>query len=164
MELMSPDPGALFWTIVTFICLLLILRKVAWKPILQTLDEREKIIQDSLNEAEKARREAQKTLNEQSEILEKARKQALEMIEKSRKTAETAKEEIISKAGAEAQQMLERAKREIELSRDKAIEEIKDLSVELSMAATAKLIGKSLNEKEHKAIIQESIKKLGDLN
>jgi F-type H+-transporting ATPase subunit b len=164
MELMTPSGGTIFWTVVTFIFLLIILRKVAWKPILQTLDEREKRIRDDLAEAENARIAAQKTLAEQANIIDAARKEAQEIIGKSRKAAESAKGEIIQKANSEAEHLIAKAKREIELSRDKAIEEIRDLAVELSMSATTKLIGKSLDQREHKAIINDSLKKMGDLN
>ena len=164
MELMTPEGGTLFWTVVTFLSLLVILRKVAWKPILQTLDEREKIIQESLDKAEKANIEAEKTLAGQSDLLDSAKKEGQELVAKSRLAAEGLKEDILKKANSEAEQLLKKAKREIELSRDKAIEEIRDLSIELSMAATTKMIGKSLDEKEHKELIQDSLKKLGNLN
>ena len=161
---MTPEGGTLFWTVVTFLSLLVILRKVAWKPILQTLDEREKIIQESLDKAEKANIEAEKTLAGQSDLLDSAKKEGQELVAKSRLAAEGLKEDILKKANSEAEQLLKKAKREIELSRDKAIEEIRDLSIELSMAATTKMIGKSLDEKEHKELIQDSLKKLGNLN
>jgi len=164
MELMTPSGGTIFWTVVTFVFLLIILRKLAWKPILQTLEEREKRIKESLEEAAKAKEEAQKTLAEQSRIIEEAKKEAQEIIAKSRKSAELSKEEIVQKAKSEADQLLEKAKREIELSRDKAIEEIRDLAVDLSMTATQKLIGKSLDQKDHQALVNESLKKMGNLN
>ncbi len=164
MELMTPSGGTIFWTVLTFIALLIILRKLAWKPILQTLDERERRINEALKEAENAKIAAQKTLAEQNNIIENAKKEAQDIIGKSRKAADAAKEEIVRKANAEAEHMISKAKREIDLSRDKAIEEIRDLAVELSMSATAKLIGKSLDQKDHQTIIADSLKKMGELN
>lgn len=164
MELMTPSGGTIFWTVVTFIFLVLILGKVAWRPILQTLDEREKRIKESLEQAEKARIAAQKTMEEQSHILEVARKEAQEILNKTRKAADITKEEIIKKANVEADQLIIKAKREIELSRDKAMDDIRDLAVDLSMSATQKLIGKSLDKKEHEMLIEDTLKNLGEAN
>jgi F-type H+-transporting ATPase subunit b len=164
MELLTPQGGTIFWTAVTFAILLIILGKLAWRPILEMLDEREKKISESLEQAEIARAEAEKTMAEQNKIIEAAKKEAQEILNTSRNAADSTKEEIVQKAKQEADQLLNKAKREIELSRDKAIEEIRDLAVELSMTATTKLIGKSLDEKEHKALIEQSIKNIGDLN
>ena len=164
MELMTPDTGTLFWTALTFIVLLLILRKIAWTPILQMLEEREKKISDSLKEAERIRQQSEQAVAEQQRIIEQAKKEAQEIIAKGQKTAEVVKEEILAKAKAEAEKMTRKAQRDIELSRDKAIEQIQDLAVELSMAATEKLIGKSLDEKEHQKIIRESLSQLDKVN
>jgi len=161
---MTPEGGTIFWTAVTFVALLVILTKVGWKPILKMLDERERTIKESLEQAQKARIEAEKTLASQSEILEAARKEAGDIIARARQSAQEAREEIVVKARSEGDKLLQRAKREIELSRDKAIEEIRDLSVDLAMAATQKLIGKTLNKEDHQKIIQESLSELGDLN
>jgi F-type H+-transporting ATPase subunit b len=164
MELMTPHGGTLFWTAVTFVILLLILRKAAWKPILSSLDEREKRINESLETAEKAKSEAEKTLAKQNEIIDNAKKEAQEIIAKSRKSADLVKEDILAKSKLEADNMIEKARFEIEQSRDKAIEEIRDLAVELSMSATEKLIGRALDEKDHQAMIQNTIKNMGKLN
>jgi len=132
MELMTPNTGAIFWSMLTFLALLLILRKLAWKPILTMLDEREGQIQASLDQA--------------------------------RQAAEVSKNDIMQKAEMEASQLIERATREIQLSRDKAMAEMRDLAVELSMTATGKLIGKSLDKKDHQQLIEESMQQIGGVN
>jgi F-type H+-transporting ATPase subunit b len=164
MELMTPAGGTIFWTTLTFLLLLFVLTKVGWKPILSMLDEREKKINESLELAEQAKIASQKTLAEQTQILDAARKESQEIMARNRKAAETTKDEILKKANAEAEQLIAKAKREIDLSRDKAMEDIRDLAVELSMNATAKLIGKSLDAKDHQSLIDESLEKLGTLN
>jgi F-type H+-transporting ATPase subunit b len=164
MELMTPNTGAIFWTILTFLALLFILRKLAWKPILSMLDEREGQIQASLDQAEKAGKEAKKTLSEQAAILEAARRESQDILAKARQLAEVSKTEMMQKAEAEAGQLIQRATREIQLSRDKAMAELRDLAVELSMAATGQLIGKSLDKKDHKKLIDESLQKIGGAN
>ncbi len=164
MELMTPNTGAIIWTILTFVALLFILGKFAWKPILAMLDEREKEIAGSLELADKAGKEAKKTLAEQSAILDAARREGQEIVAKARQAAEASKNDIMQKANAEAEKLIQRASREIQLSRDKAMADMRDLAVELSMAATGKLIGKSLDKKDHEKLIKESMQKVGDLN
>ncbi len=164
MELMTPHGGTIFWTTVTFVALLIIMWKIAWKPIIQALNERETKIRESLFAADKAKQDVEQTLANQQDLIAESKKEAQQIIDKSRKSAELLKDEIIQKANAEAENMLANAKREIELSRDKAIEDIRNLAVDLSMAATQKLIGKALDKSEHQAIIQNSMKKMEDLN
>jgi len=164
MELMPPNSGAIFWTILTFLTLLLILRKLAWKPILGMVDEREGQIKASLEQAEKVSQEAKKTLSEQAQILDAARRESQEILAKARQSAEVSKAEIVQKAQIEAEQLIQRATREIQLSRDKAVAELRDLAVELSMAATGKLIGKSLDKKDHEKLVKESLQKIGNVN
>jgi len=164
MELMTPQGGTIFWTTVTFVALLLIMWKSAWKPIIQALNERETKIKESLNAADKAKQDVQLALENQQNVIAAAKKDAQEIIDKSQKSAEMVKEEIIEKAKTEAENMLTNAKREIELSRDQAIEEIQGMAVELSMAATKKLIGKALDKSKHEALIQDSLKKMEDMN
>jgi len=164
MELMTPQGGTIFWTTVTFVALLLIMWKSAWKPIIQALNERETKIKESLNAADKAKQDVEQALADQQDLIAVSKKEAQEIIDKSRKSAEMVKEEIIEKAKTEAENMLTNAKREIELSRDQAIEEIQSMAVELSMAATKKLIGKALDKSKHEALIQDSLKKMEDMN
>lgn len=164
MDLLSPDTGTIFWTALTFLLLLLVLKKLAWKPLLTALNEREARIRESLQKAEEARKQAEKNMAEYQEMLEKARRESQELLERSRKTAEAMREEIIENAKAEADRLLERAKREIALEREKAIDEIKKLAVDLSLTATRKAIGKALTPKDHEVLVKEALKEIGDSN
>ena len=85
------NPGLILWTVVTFVILLLILKKVAWKPILNSLSERESFIKDSLEKAEKAQAEAEKLVAENRENLSKAEEEAKKVIEQGREYAEELK-------------------------------------------------------------------------
>jgi len=164
MDLLTPNVGLIFWTALTFILLLLILKKLAWKPILEALDARERRIKESLDKAAAAQRDAEKTLAEYRKMLEQARQEAQEIINRSRKTAETTKEEILAKSQEEAQRLLQRAKREITLEREKAIEEIKRKAVDLSLAMASKVIRKSLTPENHRELIEQSLEEMGELS
>ncbi|MDQ7064586.1 MAG: F0F1 ATP synthase subunit B [candidate division KSB1 bacterium] len=164
MDLLSPETGTMFWTALTFLLLLLVLGKLAWKPLVSALNEREQRIRESLEKAEEAQRQAEKNIAEYQAMLEKARAESQEIIERSRKTAETMREEIVENAKKEAERLLERAKKEIALEREKAVDEIRKLAVDLSLIATRKAIGKTLTPKDHEALIQEALKEIGDSN
>ena len=164
MELLTPALGTIFWTALTFILLLFILKKLAWGPLLQMLDDREKKIKESLEKADAAQKETEEALARNQEIMTAAKKEAQELLNKSRKTAETTKEEIIQKAQAEAAGMLEKAKREIGLEREKAVEEIRQQAAELSVMIASKLIGKTLSKDDHREIIEDSLEKMLEAN
>lgn len=164
MDLLTPNTGLMFWTAITFFLLYAILYRFAWGPLREALDERERKIKESLEQAEIAQAKAEQSLQKQEEIIKKAREEAQALVEKSKKTAETMREEMIKKARQEADGLLERAKNDISLEREKAITEIKRLSVELSIAATTKAIGKALSPKDHEDLILQSMQEMGDVN
>jgi len=164
MDLLTPDPGTLFWTALTFILLLVVLKKMAWGPILQALEERERKIRESLEKADAAQKETESAMAKSQEILDAARREAQELLAKSRATAEATKEEILEKARNEADKMLDKAKLEIEAQAEKAIEEIRKQAADLSIAIASKLIGRSLSKEDHKAIIEESLQKMAEAN
>lgn len=164
MELMTPHSGTIFWTAVTFAILTFLLFKMAWKPILNMLEEREHRIKESLEMAEKVKEEARKTLEERKSIIDNAKNEARNIIAEGRDVAEEMQQEMLLKAKADADKMVERAKKEIEDSRDKIIQEIRDIAVDLSMTATEKLIGKSLDREDHEKLIQESLLKMENID
>lgn len=164
MELLTPAYGTIFWTTLTFLLLLFILKKKAWGPILQALDEREKRIKESLEKADAAQKETEEALVKNQEIMDQAKKEAQELLAKSRKTAETTKEDILQKAKTEAASVLDRAKREIFLEKEKAVEDIRKQTAELSVMIASKLIGKTLSKDDHKNIIDDSLQKMAETN
>jgi F-type H+-transporting ATPase subunit b len=161
MDLLTPAGGTLFWTALTFLTLVFLLKKMAWKPLLKALDEREQRMQEQLQKAEDARRDAERKLAEYQAMLDNARQEAQEVINKGRKSAETTKDEIVRKAQTDANQIVERAKREISLEREKAIGEIKKTAGELSLAIATKIIKKSLNPKDHQDLIHDAVRDFG---
>ena len=135
MDLLSPDSGTIFWTVLTFVLLLIILKKYAWKPILKTLEDRENKIKVALYQAEQSQKESEQLLEDQKRLLQKARKESTDIIEKSKTSAEKSRKEITDHAHEEAEKILQRARQEIELSKENAIVEIKKYAVDLSFSA-----------------------------
>jgi F-type H+-transporting ATPase subunit b len=145
------------WTIIIFLFLVVLLRKLAWKPIVGALDERTKYIKDSLEKAEAAQRAAENARAEYEAMMAKASKEAQELIARGRKAAEGTRDEIVAKAQAESEQLRQRTIREIDLARQKALEEIKHTAAQLSVDIAGKIIGRSLAAKDHQDLIRQAL-------
>lgn len=161
MDLLTPSGGTLFWTALTFVVLVLLLKRLAWKPLLRALDEREERMKEQMRKADEAHQEAERRLAEYQAMLDSARREAQELISKGRRSAEATKDEIVRKAQSDSDQIVERAKQEIALEREKALEEIKRTAGELSISIAAKIISKSLNARDHQELIRDAVSNLG---
>jgi len=164
MDLMTPESGTIVWTAVIFLLLMLVLYKIAWKPILAMLEEREHMITESLKAAEQAHRDAEKSSEKHRQIIEEATKEAQKIILEARRTAEKMNDEMSQRAQLEAEQIIERAQKELDAGRDKILQEMRDLAVELSMAATENLIAQKLSKEDHQAAVNEALKKIENLS
>ncbi len=158
--LVQPDPGLFLWTILTFLVLLVLLAKFAWKPLLALLDRREELIRQSLDDAEKAKQELQRLQQESKEILSKARVEAQSILAKSRSEAEKLKGELRQEAKGQADSILRDAEKQIQVETEKAIAVIKNEVVDLSLLVASKLIKKNLSKEDNQSLIDESLKQI----
>ena len=158
--LVQLDPGLFVWTILTFLLLLTVLAKFAWKPLLKILKDREDLIRSSLEDAEKAQTELARLNAEGEKIINKARAEAQEILSQVKASAAKMKEEILIDSKEKAKTIADNAEKQIRIEKDKAIEEIKGEVVNLSISMAEKLIRKNLSADENKALIEESLLKL----
>jgi len=158
--LVQPDPGLFLWTILTFLVLLGLLAKFAWKPLLALLDRREEMIRQSLDDAEKAKQELQRLQQESKQILSKARMEAQSILAKIRSEAEKLKGEIRQKAKVQADSILRDAEKQIQVETEKAIAVVKNEVVDLSLMVASKLIKKNLSKEDNQSLIEESLKQV----
>lgn len=158
--LVQPDPGLFLWTILTFLVLLVLLAKFAWKPLLALLDRREGMIRQSLDDAEKAKQELQRLQQESKEILSKARVEAQSILAKSRSEAEKLKGELRQEAKVQADSILRDAEKQIQVETEKAIAVLKNEVVDLSLLVASKLIKKNLSKEDNQSLIEESLKQV----
>jgi len=158
--LVQLDPGLFVWSIITFMVLFFVLAKFAWKPLLKMLQDREDMIRTSLDDAEKAKVELER-LNEESEsIMAKARSEAQTILADGKAAAEKVKEDTVAKAKEQANKIREDAEKQILVEKDKAIADIKQEVVNISLSVAEKLIHKNLSDADNKALIEESLKKV----
>jgi len=156
-SLVDVNPGLIFWTVVTFLILLLILKKVAWKPILAALHQREASIRESIERAEKAKAEAQRILDENKMNLSKAEEETRKLIEQSREYAEKMKNQILQEGKEQSKKIIEEAAAEIERKKDAAFNELKNQVAEIAIQAAEKLLNEKLDPQTHKKITDKYI-------
>lgn len=158
--LIQPDPGLFIWTIITFLVLLALLARFAWKPLLTMLAKREETIRKSLEEAERARQELERLQSESEAIIAQARHEAQSIIAESKVLANRMREELLQKARDQAERVLKESEKQIQAQQDKAISEVRKEVVNLSLAIAAKLIGKKITTEDDKALIEDSIRQV----
>jgi len=160
VSLLDINPGLIIWTILTFVILLIILKKVAWKPILTALDNREKEIEDSLNSAEQAKEEAQKILDENQATLSKAEEESKKIIDQSRVYADNLKEQMLKESKDQQQKIIEDASAEIERKKNAVFEELKNQIAEISVNAAEKIMKENIDAVKNKEIVNKYLSEI----
>ena len=160
MSLVQLDPGLFIWTILTFLVLLTVLAKFAWRPLLKMLKDREDFIKSSLEDAEKAKTELERLNAESEEIIAKARSEAQSIHVEARAVAEKIKTDLMSEAEEDAGKIRDEAEKQIRVEKEKAINEIRQEVVDLSLAVAEKVIKKNLSKEDNQDLIENSLKNL----
>ena len=154
--------GTLFWSVITFLILLVVLKKIAWSPIIEALESRESQIKEALNSAETARENAEKASQDYDDLVKKARAEAQEIVSESKATGERVRQEIKNTAEKEADDIINKAKAKIESEREKAINEIRSVAIDFSIEAASKVIERNLDSEDNRRIINDTIKEVGN--
>lgn len=159
MELIQPDFGLVIWMMISFLIVLFILRKAAWKPILKGIKQREDKIDDALSAAEKAKEEMEKLKVENKQIIEEAINERDKIISEAKEIKTRILNDANENARIEAHKIIEQAKTQIESEKIAAIIEIKEHLVGLSMDIAEKVIKEKLKgDKEQEKMINEMLK------
>ncbi len=146
MQLIIPDPGLLFWMIVSFLIVWLILKKYAWKPIINALKNREKSIENALRLADKAKADMAKLQADNQKILAEARLEREKLIKEARQTKDRIIEEAKVQAEEEVKKLMENARTSIQNEKKAAVREIKDQVALLSVLVAEKIIREKLSD------------------
>jgi F-type H+-transporting ATPase subunit b len=153
--MLNIEPGLLIWTVITFILLLFVLRKVAWNPLLSALEQRESFIREALEESQRARQEAQALLEQNQRQLAEANRESARIIEQGRDEAERVKASITDQARLEGQRLVEEARRQIVRERQAAIQDLKSTAADLALQATGRLLSTSVTSEDHRRLVTE---------
>jgi F-type H+-transporting ATPase subunit b len=148
MDLLTPSLGLIFWTLIAFIIVFVILKKFAWKPILSSLNEREKNIADSLESAQRLKAEMAQLKSENEDLMAKAREERALMLKEARETKDRIVNESKEQAKAEASKIIAEAQQAIQAQKMAALTDVKNQVGKLVIEVTEKILRKELSSKE----------------
>lgn len=156
MELVTPEFGTVFWMSLSFLMILFILKKFAWKPILSALKERETSIDNALRSADKAREEMEQLKADNEKIIKEAKNERDNLLKDARLVKDMIISEAKEKAITETEKIIEDARVKIESEKDAALDEIKNQIAIFSIEIAEKILKKKLEStKDQKDMIND---------
>jgi F-type H+-transporting ATPase subunit b len=158
--LVSPDVGLMIWTLIAFLVALFVLRKYAFPAISDALEKRQRLIEESIDSAQRTKDEAEQLLAEYRERLKEARAQAEDIVLRARKAGEQHERDSLEQARESREDLLEQTRRDIEAETRRAIQEIRREVADLTVAATERVTRKSLTEDDQRRLVEEALNEL----
>jgi F-type H+-transporting ATPase subunit b len=159
-DLLSPNTGLMFWTLLIFVALWLILTKYAFKPITAAVEARERALQEAIDAATQDREAAARLLEEHRAQIESARAEAQRIIAEGRATGDKLRAQMLEETRQQQQEMLERARQEIGREKELAIAEMRAEAVDLALRAAEKVIEKNLDARSNRQIVEKFLESL----
>ena len=158
MALLTPGTGLIVWQTFVFLLLVFLLGKLAWKPILSSLKEREQSIQEALDTAEKARLELSKLKSDNESLLRQAREERDKMLREAREASNRLKDEAQAEAKKVADKIIDDARTTIGIEKQAALKEIKIQVAMFSLEVAERLLKEKLsNDKAQKELVQKYV-------
>ena len=158
--LVSPGLGLMIWTLIAFLISFYILKRAAYPRIQEALEKRANAVAESIDAARRSREEADELLQEYRERLKEAREQAEDILQRSRQSAERFAEESKAEAKRQREEMMEQTRRDIEQETRRALGEIRREVADLTIAATEKVMRKSIDEEDGKRLVEEALQEV----
>lgn len=158
----ATSAGNTLVVLISFLILLLLLKKFAWKPVTEMMERRSEAIANDLDNAKKANEEANRLATEQKTKLAGMQKESAEIIEQAQTNAAKIEKDLLEETKVSIMQMKKQAKIDIELERQRALDDAKNEISLLSLQIAEKLIGKEINPETHVQLVDEFIERLAD--
>jgi F-type H+-transporting ATPase subunit b len=158
--LVQPDPGLYIWTIVTFLVLMALLARFAWRPLLEALERRQAAIRQSLDDARQAKQELERVHVESSRILAEARSKADEILTATRDDASRFRDELKQKARLEASALVQAAERQIQQETARARQQIRRDAIDISVEIASKLLQRNVSAADNERLIEDTLGRL----
>jgi F-type H+-transporting ATPase subunit b len=155
--LVSPGLGLMIWTLVLFLITMYVLKRTAFPKIGEALEKRANAIRDNIEASEKQREEADRLLEEYRQRLREAREQAEDIVARARKASEVAVAEATSEGKTKREELVAAARRDIETETRRSLEQIRKEVADLTVLATEKITRKSLDDDDHKRLVEEAL-------
>ncbi|MDX5419469.1 MAG: F0F1 ATP synthase subunit B [Hymenobacteraceae bacterium] len=161
MELVTPGIGLIFWQTVTFLIVLFLLGKFAWKPIMNALHDRETSIENALSAAEKAKLEMQSLKADNEKLLAEARMERDKILKEATEAGNNIVESAKNKANEEGARIIAQAREAIEHEKLAAITEVKNMAAALSLDIAERILKRELsNPDAQQALAQDYIREV----
>ena len=158
--LVQPDPGLFIWTIITFLVLLALLAKFAWRPLLEALESRQENIRKSLEDADRARQELERLQQESAKMMQQARIEAESIVAQTRADADRLREELKQRAKEEADNIVRNAQQQIQLQARQAMQQIRHEVADMAVLLASKLLERNLVKEDNARLIDETLKQI----
>ncbi len=158
--LVTPGLGLMLWTLIAFGITLLILRKLAFPKIAESLDIRQRAIEEAIDHADATKAEADQLLADYRARLKEARVQADEIVSKAKQNSDAETAASLAKAKEERENQLEAAKRDIEQATQKAIGDLRREVADLTVSATEKITKRTLTGDDQQRLVDEALAEL----
>jgi F-type H+-transporting ATPase subunit b len=155
--LVSPGLGLMIWTLIIFLFTMAVLKRLAFPPIQEALDKRARAVAENIEASERQRQEADELLQEYRARLQEAREQAEDILARSRKAGDAAKADATEEGRAKREELVSAAKRDIEAETRRSLEQIRKEVADLTVLATEKVTRKSLDDADHKKLVEEAL-------
>jgi F-type H+-transporting ATPase subunit b len=152
--------GNAVWTLLIFLIVVIALGKFAWGPILGLLQQREEFIHRSLSDAKRDREEAEARLKEYGAKLQSAQREAVAIVEEARRDAERLREELRERSRAEADTIIKNAERQVQLETGRAIQQIRQEAVDLSVTIASKLLQRNISKEDNDKLISDALNQI----
>jgi F-type H+-transporting ATPase subunit b len=146
MDLLTPGPGLIIWQLFVFVLLVFLLGKLAWKPILESLKEREQSIQQALDSAENAKKEMASLKEDNEKLLRETRDERDKILRDARDAGNRIHDQAQADAKKNADRLIEDAKAIIQTEKNAALRDVKEQVAMFSLAIAEKLIKKNLSD------------------
>ncbi|MBT5470534.1 MAG: F0F1 ATP synthase subunit B [Nitrospina sp.] len=159
-EQVSVFGSLIFWSVISFGILFFLLKKFAFPPILDALDEREKKIRGDIEESEKLKQDVEKIKADLDEKLKAAHGKAETIVQLALDEAKKLQEKTVQETEAKVKQVQREAEQEIQSSRSKLLQEIRSYTAALTIASTEKFLKKALDDADKKRLVDESIEQV----
>jgi F-type H+-transporting ATPase subunit b len=155
--LIEVNPGLMIWTIICFLVVLIVLKRVAFGPIQKMIDERRDRIQQAIAEADNAREEARQLLEEHRKLIGRAKAESEEILGEARRLADAQRDRVKQETEEDRQRRLEETRRQIDQATAQALGQIRDEVGKLSLLAAEKITRKSLTGADQQRLIDEAL-------
>jgi F-type H+-transporting ATPase subunit b len=155
MDILSINQGMIYWSLITFVALVLILKKFAWGPILKTLDERDEKIKNDINKAEAAHLEAEALLNQHKQLIANSEHKASEILKMAKEQSDKYTEQAKHNADEQARKILEAALVDIKTEKEAAIKELRTELASLAIQAAEIIIKENLDANKQKLLVDK---------